>query len=185
MVKGAPHPELAEQFIRYVLSPEGQLLWNLKPGTPGGPVSSALRRLPIRRDVYADMSNFTDQVNPFKAASSFNKRNEREKTFPIIGELIQASCIDPLDDLALTRKTILASPAAATLDARLGRFPFDQKEALARMEKYGSNQTTVRERLALQRQWSLDFKSEYSSLREQAKRPAAAVILWEHTIQHE
>jgi hypothetical protein len=89
---------LAQQFIEFVLSREGQLLWNTKPGAPGGPRSSALRRLPIRRDVYADMSNFTDQVNPFVAASSFNKSNAREKTFGIMGELIQFSCIDLLDE---------------------------------------------------------------------------------------
>ena len=141
MVKGAPHPELAERFIRFVLSPEGQMLWNTTPGAPGGPASSALRRLPIRRDAYADMTNFTDQVNPFQAASSFNKSNDREKTFPILGELIQASCIDLLDDLRDTRKLILQSPDSSQLDAKLGRFPFDQKEALARMVKFRSKET--------------------------------------------
>lgn len=189
MVAGAPHPELAERFIRYVLSPEGQLLWNTKPGAPGGPRSSALRRLPIRRDVYADMSSFSDQVNPFKAASSFNKSNDRERTFPIIGELIQASCIDLLDDLRETRKEILASPLAKELDLELGRFPFDQKEALSRMASFRSKEvavstapvqpasaggpttrisTTVSEKLGMQRQWSWDFRNEYLRLRKSA-----------------
>ena len=168
MVAGAPHPELAERFIRYVLSPEGQLLWNTKPGAPGGPVSSALRRLPIRRDSYADMSNFSDQVNPFQAASSFNKSNDRERTYPIIGELIQASCIDLLDDLTTTRKLILTSPRAAALDAQLGRFPFDQKEAKNRMAKFRAKETTISEKLSMQRSWSLDFRGEYLKLRNSA-----------------
>ena len=76
------------------------------------------------------MSNFTDQVNPFKAASSFNKSNDRERTFPIIGELIQASCIDLLDELRHTRQAILTSPIAKELDALLGRYPFDQRRQL-------------------------------------------------------
>lgn len=178
MVAGAPHPELAERFIRFVLSHEGQRIWNLRAGSPGGPISSSLRRLPIRRDVYEDMTNFTDPVNPFVAASSFNKSNAREATFPILGDLIQASCIDLLDELQLTREMILKSSYVDQLDAHLGRFPFDQREAL-RMQtllyppkpKPGqepAKKLTVAERLALQRRWSLNFRNEYQRMRTQA-----------------
>ena len=44
---------VALAFIEYVLSLEGQKLWNFRPGTPGGPGQYALRRLPVRRDFYA------------------------------------------------------------------------------------------------------------------------------------
>lgn len=53
ILRGAPHREVAEAFIEYVLSMDGQKLWNFKPGTPGGPERFALRRLPVRRDYYA------------------------------------------------------------------------------------------------------------------------------------
>jgi iron(III) transport system substrate-binding protein len=52
LLRGAPHPEVAKAFMEYVLSLEGQKLWNFKPGTPGGPEEFALRRLPVRRDFY-------------------------------------------------------------------------------------------------------------------------------------
>jgi len=52
MLRGAPHRESATLFIEYVLSMDGQKLWDFKPGTPGGPERYALRRLPIRRDFY-------------------------------------------------------------------------------------------------------------------------------------
>lgn len=54
LLRGAEHRELACRFIEYVLSEEGQKLWNGKPGSEGGPEKSALRRLPIRRDFYPD-----------------------------------------------------------------------------------------------------------------------------------
>ena len=48
-------------------------------GAPGGPKQTALRRLPIRPDVYRDMTYFSDKVNPFRAAGKFNKSAAREK----------------------------------------------------------------------------------------------------------
>lgn len=54
VLRGAPHREVAEAFIEYTLSMDGQKLWNLRPGVPGGPERYALRRLPVRRDFYAD-----------------------------------------------------------------------------------------------------------------------------------
>ena len=54
LLRGAPHRELACDFIEYLLSMDGQRLWNQRVGTPGGPGHFALRRLPIRRDYYAD-----------------------------------------------------------------------------------------------------------------------------------
>ena len=53
LLRGAPHREVAELFIEFTLSTEAQKLWNFRPGTPGGPVHYALRRLPVRRDFYA------------------------------------------------------------------------------------------------------------------------------------
>ncbi len=53
LLRGAPHRELAQDFIEFTLSWDGQRLWNQRVGTPGGPERFALRRLPVRRDYYA------------------------------------------------------------------------------------------------------------------------------------
>ena len=37
MFRGAPNPKLAREFIHFVLSEEGQKLWNYRADTPGGP----------------------------------------------------------------------------------------------------------------------------------------------------
>lgn len=52
LLRGAPHHEVAELFIEYTLTLDAQKLWNFKPGTEGGPVRFALRRLPVRKDFY-------------------------------------------------------------------------------------------------------------------------------------
>lgn len=53
LLRGAPHRDVAEAFIEFTLSMDGQKLWNLRPGVLGGPERYALRRLPVRRDFYA------------------------------------------------------------------------------------------------------------------------------------
>ena len=50
LLRGAPHRIVAEAFIEYVLSLDGQKLWAFAPGTPGGPRDFTLRRLPVRRE---------------------------------------------------------------------------------------------------------------------------------------
>jgi ABC-type Fe3+ transport system, periplasmic component len=52
LLRGAKNRAAAVAFIEYVLSMDGQKLWNFEPGTPGGPERFALRRLPVRRDFY-------------------------------------------------------------------------------------------------------------------------------------
>lgn len=64
ILRGAPHREVAEAFIEYTLTMEGQKLWNFRTGTPGGPVQFALRRLPVRRDYYTHQDWRLDRSDP-------------------------------------------------------------------------------------------------------------------------
>jgi ABC-type Fe3+ transport system substrate-binding protein len=70
LMRGAPHRAVATAFIEYVLSLDGQKLWNFKPGTAGGPREYALRRLPVRRDFYSRKDWLADrsdpEVNPYE-----------------------------------------------------------------------------------------------------------------------
>jgi spermidine/putrescine-binding protein len=167
LVKGAEHRDLAVRFIEFVLSEQGQRLWNTRAGAPGGPRKTSLRRLPVMKSVYDDPRDFTDRVNPYENSGDFNTSRDRTRTFSIIGELIQISCIDLLDELRETRAAVLASSRAKELDEKLGTFPFDQTEALRRMQLW--TQSTPLERLQLQRQWTEQFRAEYASLRKSAE----------------
>ncbi|USO00265.1 MAG: extracellular solute-binding protein [Phycisphaeraceae bacterium] len=85
ILRGAHDTELARRFLRFVLSEEGQALWQFpaldgpdgasNPVGPGGeklgPKHNELRRMPIRRDMYAKyFDHFRDKVNPFEIASN-------------------------------------------------------------------------------------------------------------------
>src|SRR5207247_3787890 len=105
----------------------------------------------------------TDPVNPFTGNLAFDTSNARRKTFPILGELIRMSCIDLLDELRKTRAAIERA-GRKDLEAKLAMFPFDQAEALRRMEQW--NKATPLERLDLERRWKYEFKDEYRKLRD-------------------
>lgn len=65
LLRGAPNPVTARRFIEFTLSADGQRLWQFAPGTEGGPRRFALRRLPVRRDLYLHESErFMDRVDP-------------------------------------------------------------------------------------------------------------------------
>jgi len=105
LLRGAPHREVAERFIEFVLSPEGQKLWNQKPGTPGGPERYALRRLPVRKDYYADPAARSLRSDP--TADPFDQRStpliyRPEWTGGIFREMafvIRVMCLDTHDEL--------------------------------------------------------------------------------------
>lgn len=89
LLRGAPHRDAAEAFIEFTLTLEGQKLWNLRPGTPGGPTHFALRRLPVRRDFYAHEEwkplRSDPDANPYAGGEQLIYRPER--TAPLIREL--------------------------------------------------------------------------------------------------
>lgn len=113
--------ELAQHFVEFLLSTEGQRLWILKPGVPGGPTGRSLRRPPIRPDVYADRAGWADDIDPFRTANGFNQRGEWMTLFSDTRPIWVAAWIDSRDALRDAYATILRvtdpSRRAALIDA--------------------------------------------------------------------
>jgi ABC-type Fe3+ transport system substrate-binding protein len=67
VLKGAPNPETARRFLDFLLSLEGQRLWVLNPGVPGGPARLTLSRLAVRPDAFSGLDSSRAAVgeNPF------------------------------------------------------------------------------------------------------------------------
>ncbi len=133
MFRGAPNPELARAFIEYTLSLEGQKLWNLRPGTPGGPQRFALRRLPVRKEFYeAGLEEYRSDPRsfPYQAAGSFVYHPEW--TGPLFREMsfvIRVLCLDVHDELrAAWRELIRAGfpPRAAEAFFDLSRVSYSE-----------------------------------------------------------
>lgn len=103
ILKGAPHPEVAQAFVEFCLSKEGQILWFGKPGISGGPVSKALHRLPIRRDVYetGTLSRSTmPDAAPYQDPGNLTYQPELTgAAFNTLRELVKVMCIDSHEEL--------------------------------------------------------------------------------------
>jgi ABC-type Fe3+ transport system substrate-binding protein len=103
VLKGAPHPEVAQDFVEFCLSPEGQTLWFGKPGTPGGPQTRALHRTPIRRDVYTpeNLANSTmPDARPYEDRGNFTYRRELTgASFNTLRQLVKIICIDSHEEM--------------------------------------------------------------------------------------
>ena len=103
VLKGAPHPEVAQDFVEFCLSPAAQTLWLGKPGTPNGPQVRALHRTPIRRDIYTPeiLANST-QPNADPYADRGNFVYQRELTgasFNTLRQLVKIMCIDSHEEM--------------------------------------------------------------------------------------
>jgi hypothetical protein len=98
MLRGAPNPDLATAFIEFVLSPAGQKLWAFRPGTPGGPADTALRRLPVRKDFYTENNRafMSDPgERPYARSAAFVYHPEwTGPAFGAIRFLIRVMCAD-------------------------------------------------------------------------------------------
>lgn len=103
MFRGAPHPELALEFIHFVLSPAGQRLWHYRTDAPGGPKVHALRRLPIRMDAYTEEElkySSDPDVMPYERAKQFYYEAEwTAPHFNLIKFIIQVMCLETHEEL--------------------------------------------------------------------------------------
>jgi ABC-type Fe3+ transport system substrate-binding protein len=118
LLRGAPHRAVAVAFMEYVLSLDGQKLWNFRTGTPGGPRQFALRRLPVRRDFYAHGEWMKYRSDP--DADPFSQRevlvHHDEWTGMLFGELafiIRIMDIDTHPELTEAWRAIIAAPEPA------------------------------------------------------------------------
>jgi len=103
ILKGAEHMEVAQAFVEFCLSKEGQTLWFGKPGTPGGPKTRALHRTPIRRDVYTP-ENLTKSTmpnaDPYHDPGNFTYQRELTgAAFSTLRQLVKIMCIDSHEEM--------------------------------------------------------------------------------------
>ncbi|HEX2735530.1 MAG TPA: extracellular solute-binding protein [Polyangiaceae bacterium] len=128
---------LANRFVEFLLSADGQRLWNLRADASPY-LKRSLRRLPIRRDVYRDRSQWADDTDPFASASGFNLRQEWMSSFRDSRDVWSAAWIENHDALRDAYTTILELSDAGLreqLIAKLSDLPIELTEILSYKQK--------------------------------------------------
>jgi len=160
LLRGAPHREDALAFMRFVLSVEGQRLWNYRVGEPGGPVRYALRRWSVRRDLFTPehLAHSSDPgEDPFVLARSFQFQPAwTGPYFDLIRATIKAVALDPRDELQEAWAAIIAankSDSAAWLSFRW--LPWEYHDIAAAKKRLETDRiTTLRE-------WTIAAQQHY------------------------
>ncbi len=118
ILKGAPNLETAKMFVDFVMSEEGQRLWLVKVGSPGGPRKYNLMRMPILPSAYekADRSLWTVDANPFGFKGSFSFDAEKATARRgVMLDLMKSAFIQPQSGLRACWKAVRAAGAPQAL----------------------------------------------------------------------
>jgi len=168
MVRGAPSPTLARRFIEFVLSRQGQALWNFHVGAEvvapdgtvlRGPDRFALRRSPIRRDMYAHFTeHMADPVNPYHIARALPEGTP--SYFMVLPDLLHAMCMDIHEELKAAWRAIGRTEDPELRRAMLKEFdamPFTAEQLL---EEGGGDDK--------RRRWTAFFRAKYETVVQMA-----------------
>jgi ABC-type glycerol-3-phosphate transport system substrate-binding protein len=103
LLRGAPHRALAVEFMEFVLSDAGQKIWSFRRGTPGGPQTYSIQRLPISPRLYAaayDRYRADTNTTPYGSARTFVYRPEwTAPIFRALAFVVRVMCVDPAPEL--------------------------------------------------------------------------------------
>ena len=172
LFRGAPNADVAKEFIAFVMSPEGQRLWNWKVGTPGGPQRYALRRMPILPALYAPEFKplrSDPEVNPYELAKTFTYHEKwSAPLYRGIAFVFRVMCIDTHDELTEAWQTLIAA-----------HFPPEASAAFADVSAvgYATSNTRIREALGpkkinevqLAKELADKFRAQYRHAAELAR----------------
>ncbi|HRU07161.1 MAG TPA: extracellular solute-binding protein, partial [Candidatus Brocadiia bacterium] len=134
VLKGAPHVQTAFRFMEFVLSPEGQRLWMLKPGAAGGPLKDELCRIPVRMDVYEQcrgQSSVRFDTAALKSDFRFSPAVDARRR-AAFKDLYGAALIDAHPELVDAWEAVIARGASAKDTDALCQ-PFVTNDELAEM----------------------------------------------------
>ncbi|HOX27574.1 MAG TPA: extracellular solute-binding protein [bacterium] len=163
MLKGAPNPALAREFIRFVLSPEGQRLWLYKKGEPGGPKEFSLNKMSVLPEMYKNYGKKSNvPVNPFTRKKGFSyDSNKGTVRWNILNDLIGALVIDTHEDLAPAWKKLSKSKNKKKF-ASVMRPPVSEAEVMKLAGSAWNDQVT---RNKMVNEWIADARSRYRSVK--------------------
>ena len=177
LLRGAPHREAAEAFLDFLVGPEGQKLLDFKVGTPGGPVKYALRRSPVRKDLFgAKYRQFRSDpdYDPYEAGLSFTYRGDwTGRYFTMIRILIRCIALDVQDELRTAWQEIIRAGGPEKVPQAYAEFcklPFAYREApeAASLLRVSRTRTAVQVAAAC-REWSDQARAQYMKAAELAR----------------
>jgi hypothetical protein len=116
--------------VDFVLSEEGQMLWLLPPGAPGGPERHGLNRISVLPSAYErckGKATVTVRPSDFKTQMKYDSRKASVRS-DVLNDLIGALFIDTHSDLVAAWKAVAARKMPPPLVKRLCAVPVTEAE---------------------------------------------------------
>jgi len=186
ILKNAPHRAVAEKFVEFVMRPEGQRLWTLPAGAPGGPRKFTLERLAVLPAAYRDAGGraLPTHLDPFavKPADFYDGEKENARQ-TVLADYLRVALVENHEALRRAWKALIEAGLPADRLAeltrplvsgeemlRLGREVWspvlaadgasaEEKDRLTRQEE-----ARQRRQSDLQTQWSTTLRKRYLDL---------------------
>jgi ABC-type Fe3+ transport system substrate-binding protein len=157
--RGAPHRRIAERFVNFLLSDEGQSLWMIPRGQPGGAHEFNIERMSIVPALYDKLRGVTVvSVNPFEMPIAFRYDPAKGGArWQLINDLFGACIIDVHRELIAAWRALIErgrwnDPAAV---AELARLPLGEDEVMKLSAKWKDPLMRVRKSIEWQ-VWARD-----------------------------
>lgn len=160
ILKGAPHKELAQNFLEFVMSEPGQKLWMMKVGEPDGPVEFTLRRMSVMPVMYDKLGDKIDvPTNPFKWKTGFVYDNEKGTACrAIINDLIGAMTVDMHAELVKAWEAVRKGGMKEAAVKQLVAVPITEEEAIRLGKEKWDDQTLRNTKIA---EWTKFAQKKY------------------------
>ena len=174
LLRGAPNPRVARAFIEFVMSAEGQRLWNQRPGTEGGPERFAIRRLPVRKDVYAEPGaaerRSDPEENPYALENPLVYRSEwTGGLFNELRFIMRVMCLDSHPELTAAWREIVAAGSPTEALAALSDVSAVDYAAASGLIKQALGAKDKVEELRLAKKLGEHFRAQYARAAELAR----------------
>lgn len=169
ILKGAPNRELAEEFINFVLSKDGQRLWLLPKGASGGPKEFTLARMCILPSLYEELRDKSViTANPFewKTSMHYNAVLGAER-WELINSLIGALFVDAHEQLRGAFRALIEAGMPKDLLKEFAQVPLNEDEAMKLAPEWMKGKILSSKYEA---KWASYAQAKYKRIAEVARR---------------
>ncbi len=126
ILRNPPNAELAQHFVDFVMSPQGQAMLALAPGSEDGPIRHLLGRRPIRHDVYSTYADTLPENvdNPYEGGADMTLDMEiRYVRQAVLGWLVKAAAVDNYDGMRAAKQELIDTGFEPDRLAEFNRLP--------------------------------------------------------------
>ncbi|MFQ3670207.1 MAG: extracellular solute-binding protein [Verrucomicrobiia bacterium] len=177
ILRGAPNRDLAEAFVTFVMSREGQALWMTPTGQPGGAERFGISRMGVLPELYEnDLTGLLVPANPFEAEFSFRYDTALgSRRWSLVNSLMGQTIIDVHPHLVRAWRAILDVPEGER-ESLLERFsePFISETESAELAAIWNRDKLRAGQLS--NRWMQEAVARFRRLEREARTAAAGRV---------